>query len=227
MKHLKPFLRIFSIILLIELILISTPDWWSYRIFTKPLVVGSLLVFFLMQQVNQMTKKLVSAALILCIIGDILLIYARNSTEFFIAGVSAFMIGHIFYAIQFSRIRNKNVGVLAPLAVLLGYAIPLFYYLSNALYNMAIPVGIYVVVLLIMILFAYLREDSTTNNSYIYVLAGALLFMLSDSILAITKFKIDIPFSKILVMGIYGIAQLLMIIGILKNSVNSPSINSN
>lgn len=58
-----------------------------------------------------------------------------------------------------------------------------------------------------------------TDNNYIYVLSGTLLFMLSDSIVGITRFKSDIPFSRILVMGIYGIAQLLMVLGILKSSL--------
>ncbi|MRI00332.1 lysoplasmalogenase [Kriegella sp. EG-1] len=219
MKKLIPFLWSFTVILLIDIVLISVPELWSYRILSKPLVVGSILVFFLIQNTDKVSKKLVSSALVCSIIGDIILIYARVSEPIFIFGVLAFLIGHIFYAIQFARSRNKEVGIKAPLFVLLGYALALFWYLSDSLNNLAIPVAIYIVVLMVMILYAYVRDDSLTNNSYIYILAGSLLFMLSDSILAITKFKSEIPYSRILVMGIYGLAQLLMIIGIIKGNL--------
>ncbi|MEO9893756.1 lysoplasmalogenase [Aurantibacter sp.] len=223
MKKLIPFLWCFAVILLIELVLISNSEWWSYRIFSKPLVVGSILVFLLIQNVDKRTKNLVAAALSCGILGDVILIYARVSEPLFIFGVLAFLIGHIFYALQFSRSRNKEIGIIAPLFVLLGYVMALLLYLRDSLYNLAIPVAVYIIVLMIMILFAYVRDDSMTNNSYIYVLAGSLLFMLSNSILAITKFKSDIPYARILVMGIYGLAQLLMVIGIIKENLITES----
>lgn len=221
MKYLKPFLWCFAIILVIELILVSTAEWRPYRIITKPLVVLSLLIFFLLQRVDLKTRVLVGCALLFSLIGDVQLIYAGEYESLFVGGLSAFLVAHILYIIQFSRSRNKSYGYLAPLLVLLAYAISIFWYLSDSLHDMAIPVGIYISVMLIMILFAYLRNDTIMDNSYIFVLAGALLFMLSDSILAITRFKSDIPYSRILVMGIYGLAQLLMVLGILKSALST------
>lgn len=232
MKNLKPFLWFFGIILIVELIVVSNLELLQFRIFTKPLVVGSLLVFFLMQEVDKKTKMLVTAALIFSVIGDVQLIYSGESDSLFVGGLAAFLVAHIMYIIQFSRTRNKDVGFLAPFLVLLVYAISMFWYLSDSLHDMAIPVAVYIVVFLAMILFAYLRDDSMTDNSYIYILSGALLFMLSDSIVGITRFKSDIPFSGPLVMGIYGTGQLLMVLGILKSAIStaqeapSPSYSS-
>lgn len=221
MKNLKPFLWCFGIILIIELVVVSNPEWRPFRIITKPLVVGSILVFFLIQKVDRKTKVLVTTALLFSLIGDFQLIYAGEYESLFLGGLLAFLIAHIMYIIQFSRTRNKDVGISAPLLVLLAYAASMLWYLSDSLNDMAIPVAVYIAVILIMILFAYLRDDSMMDNSYIYVLSGALLFMLSDSIVGITRFKSDIPFSRILVMGIYGIAQLLMVLGILKSATTS------
>jgi len=232
MKYLKPFLLCFAIILAIELIIVSTAEWRPYRIFTKPLVIISILIFFLLQKVDLKTRILVGFGLLFSLIGDLQLIYAGEYESLFVGGLSAFLIAHILYTIQFARTRNKAYGVLAPFFVLLAYAVSIFWYLSDSLHDMAIPVAIYISVMLIMILFAYLRNDTIMDNSYILVLAGALLFMLSDSILAITRFKSDIPYSRILVMGIYGIAQLLMALGIVKSSLStihespSPSYSS-
>ncbi len=232
MKYLKPFLWCFGIILLIELIVVSSPEWRPFRIITKPLVVGSLFIFFRMQDTDKKTKALVSAALLFSLIGDVQLIYAGEYESLFVGGLSAFLIAHVLYIIQFSRTRNKEIGILAPFLILASYAVSIFWYLSDSLGEMVLPVIFYISVILVMILFAYLRHDSMMDNSYICILAGALLFMLSDSILAITRFKGDIPYSRILVMGIYGIAQLLMVLGILKNATarateaQSPSYSS-
>lgn len=232
MKNLKPFLWCFGIILVIELVVVSNPEWRPFRLISKPMVVGSLLVFFLMQSVDKKTKLLVTTALLFSLIGDVQLIYAGEYESLFAGGLAAFLVAHIMYIIQFSRTRDKDVGFFAPLLVLLAYAVSIFWYLSDALNNMAIPVAIYIIGILIMILYAYLRNDSLRDNSYMFVLSGALLFMLSDSIVGITRFKSDIPFSGLLVMGIYGIAQLLMVLGILKSSITnvhevpSPSYSS-
>ena len=215
MKYLKTFIPCFLAILAVELIVVSSADLPPYRIITKPLVVGSLLVYFLLQKVERKTKVLVTSALIFSIIGDIQLIYAGKYEYLFVGGLMAFLFAHVLYIIEFSRTRNRKAGVLAPLSILLIYAIAIFWYLSDALENMMLPVGIYIITILIMILFAYLRDDSMTDNGYIYVVSGALLFMLSDSIIGITRFKSDIPYSRILVMAIYGFAQLLMVLGIL------------
>jgi len=182
------------------------------------MVVGSIFLFVLLQNIGRKTKSLLTIALICSLVGDIQLHYAGEYESLFVGGLFSFLAAHVVYIIQFSRNRNKEVGFLAPLLVLSAYALSIFWYLSDSLDTKALPVAIYILVLLTMILFAYLRDDSMTDNSYILILAGALMFMLSDSILAITRFKSDIPHSGIFVMGIYGIAQLLMAIGIVKSA---------
>ncbi len=227
MRKTRPFLWCFGIILTIELIVVSNPNWIPFRIITKPMVVISLLIFFLMHQVDRKTKILVTTALIFSFIGDVQLIYAGEFDYLFTGGVLAFMLAHIMYIIQFSRNRNKETGFLVPLVILILYAGSLFWYLMDSLHGFMLPVAIYMLSILIMILFAYLRRDEISDNSYIYILLGALLFMLSDSIIAITRFKSDIPFSGVMVMAIYGVAQLSMVLGILKSDPKYKMQNIN
>lgn len=115
MKNLKPFLRCFGIILMIELIVVSNLDWWQFRIITKPMVVGALLVFCLMQKTDKKTRVLVTTALLFSLMGDVQLIYAGEYESLFIGGLLAFLMAHIMYIIQFSRTRNKNVGFFFPI----------------------------------------------------------------------------------------------------------------
>jgi len=215
MLKIRSFLWIFSLLLFVELLIVSNPDWYLYRIFTKPLIVGSLLVFFLAHELELKTKILVSIALAFTLIGDIQLIYAGVYEHLFIGGVGAFLIANIVYIFQFSRQRNKAVNFVVPSLILLLYGGTLFWYLMDALGDFMIPVALYMTTSWIMILFAYLRKDDMTDNSYIYVLAGTLLLMLSASIVAITRFKSDIPFSRVMVMLIHGSSQLCLVMGIL------------
>lgn len=215
MKKTKSFLWYFSTILIIELIVVSNPEWYQFRILTKPLVVGSLLVFFLLHKVEKRTKILVSIALLFTLIGDIQLIYASDFKFLFLGGLIAFLSAKVIYIIEFSRNRNKEVNYLIPSLILMLYGGSLFWYLSDSLGELVVPVALYMTTAWIMILFAYLRKDELSDNGYIYVLTGALLLMLSASIVAITRFKSDIPFSGVLVMAIHGISQLLLVLGIL------------
>lgn len=86
---------------------------------------------------------------------------------------------------------------------------------------MLIPVGIYMVVILIMAIVAYLRKGVVVNSSYQLVLVGALFFILSDSIIALNKFYQPLTGSNISIILTYALAQYLIVNGILKSSITS------
>lgn len=211
----KSFLWYFLLLLLIELIVVSNPNWHPFRIISKPLIVGSLLFFFVKNKLEKKTKIFVTTALICTLIGDVQLIFAGEYDFLFMGGLAAFLLSNIIYIFQFSRKRNKKINFVYPSLILLFYAGTLFWYLMDSLEGLIVPVAFYMITAWLMILFAYLRKDDLTNNGYIYVLTGALLLMLSASIVAITRFKSDIPFSAVLVMAVHGIAQLSLVMGIL------------
>jgi uncharacterized membrane protein YhhN len=49
------------------------------------------------------------------------------------------------------------------------------------------------------------------------VLIGAVLFMISDSLIAIDKFATPIPYPTLFIMGTYVFAQYFIAVGVLKN----------
>ncbi len=202
-------------ILALELIVVSNPDWHSLRIFSKPLIVGSLLIFFYLHKIEKRTKLLVTSALLCTLLGDLQLMYAGEYEYLFMGGLISFLIANVIYIFQFARNRDKEVNYIIPSLILLLYGACLFWYLMDSLDNLIIPVAIYMTTAWMMILFSYLRKDEMTDNGYIYVLTGSLLLMLSASIVAITRFKSSIPYSPVLVMAIHGIAQFCLVIGII------------
>jgi uncharacterized membrane protein YhhN len=58
-------------------------------------------------------------------------------------------------------------------------------------------------------------ERQTTHKSYSFVLIGAILFIISDSLIAINKFAYSIPLSGLWVMATYIAAQYLIVEGVL------------
>ena len=81
---------------------------------------------------------------------------------------------------------------------------------------MKIPVIIYTVVILTMLTSALNREKKVNRQSYILVLVGAILFVISDSIIAIDKFRYHFALSGIAIMSTYVTAQYFIAIGCLK-----------
>ncbi len=218
----KVVLGLFVIVLIVELVFLSNSEWSSYRVFTKPLLMSLLLIYFLMHDTERRTRLLVVAALLFSLLGDILLLFTERSEMFFISGLISFLLAHIFYSVQFSRKRNKGSNILKPLLPLLIFGTSFFYFLKDDLNQMLIPVSIYMLVILTMAFFAFLRNGNVPGTSYLLVVFGALLFLCSDGILAIDKFRNPLPFSEIMIMATYGLAQLLIVQGIIKEKIKPP-----
>jgi YhhN family len=65
---------------------------------------------------------------------------------------------------------------------------------------------------------AAFRKGSTSYSSYTWVLAGAILFILSDSTIALNKFLQHFEAASLLVMTTYGAAQWLIVWGMTRDA---------
>lgn len=92
----------------------------------------------------------------------------------------------------------------------------IFYFLNDGLGALLLPVLMYMLVIFIMTWTASLRKGKVSKDSYILVLIGALLFVASDSILALNKFAFPVFLSSLSIMLTYAIAQFMIILGITK-----------
>ena len=71
--------------------------------------------------------------------------------------------------------------------------------------------------ILIMLLMALHRLGNVSAMSFKYVIIGAALFVISDSMIAISKFVMSFPMDGVLIMATYGVGQYLIVEGFLKN----------
>jgi len=214
----KSFSILFLCILIAELICSSTDNLFYLHYLTKPAILSVLIIFFLKQRghLDRFTKKITLLALVFSLLGDILLMFVDTSSNFFIGGLIAFLIAHIMYILVFLKNRNVSKNAILFIIVMLLYGIGLFYVMKDGLGEILIPVVIYMLAILTMLTTAFLRQDSVPKQSFILVFLGAILFMISDSLLALNKFYMPLPFSNISIMFTYAFAQLFIVFGVLK-----------
>jgi uncharacterized membrane protein YhhN len=93
------------------------------------------------------------------------------------------------------------------------YGVTLVYFLYDDLADMRLPVIFYAIVLLTMLSGAINRIEKVGQKSYWLVLSGAILFVISDSAIAINKFSVHFASSGVFIMSTYIVAQYLILAG--------------
>lgn len=122
-----------------------------------------------------------------------------------------FGIAHIFYISSFLRhsdIRRGRVTKIAMSVVFVSYASFLVYLLLSRVSDGIMKTGIhiYAIMLAMMCITCLLQE----RKGKWLMFAGAVLFLMSDSLLALHRFVCPIPARSFIVMTTYYAAQLLI-----------------
>jgi len=150
--------------------------------------------------------------------GDVFLLLPR---ERFISGLGAFLLGHLAYLVGFNQtLPPVNVASLILLVLVGGVALQLYRRISAGLErkkqsNMKTPVLMYSVVISLMLVSALttlVRQDWQAAPALL-VSAGALLFFLSDSLLAWNRFVTSLPHGQLVVIICYHLGQVGIVLG--------------
>ena len=176
-----------------------------------------LIVYFIFntRPYSSPLKKWIVLALVLSWAGDVLLMFESMSPDFFIPGLVAFLIAHIFYILFYESIirhenLKKNYWWFIPVLI---YYVSIIYILSPHLGDMKVPVCIYGIVISYMLIQAFQTAVIKNPVAAGLMIAGSVLFITSDSLLAINKFHGSFEYAGIAIMLTYGIAQLLITLG--------------
>ncbi len=165
-------------------------------------------------------------------LGDLFL--TKPEYTFFLLGLASFLTAHIFYIIIFTK-ESKASGELtkiegSPSLVLpfVLFGVALLYFILPKVDDIVIKIAVfmYAVVILTMAAQAFNRISSVTKKSFIWVFAGAILFVLSDSMIAINKFAIPFDFSRMAIMTTYIVAQAFIIKGVLLNVSDNKLVHA-
>ncbi|XP_078669554.1 lysoplasmalogenase TMEM86A-like [Branchiostoma floridae x Branchiostoma belcheri] len=194
----------------------------SVKGFVKCLPVAALCVFVQVEQKCGPTyARLLAAGLFSSAVGDYCM-YWHHTPEWFMYGVIAFSITHLLYSFAFG-LRHLTIDPLACVAMVI--ACVSYGYLLPGLKGVHAPVvAIYVVLISSMTLSAVARLiRQATTLPRLCACAGAVLFALSDVILAVDKFRTRLPYPRVSNMATYFTAQLLIALSV----IESRAVRSN
>jgi uncharacterized membrane protein YhhN len=201
-------------------LIILLAGYETLDLFLKPVLIP-LLAFGTYFYPSFSTKKALLTALLFSWIGDVILLFADIAEIYFILGLVSFLTAHIIYCVLFNKQiktrihKNKITFGIGSLLVAF-YLIGMLLVLLPSLGDLKIPVIVYASVISIMLLFAFngFLVWQSPGNKYVFI--GAIVFVISDSILAINKFYAPIERSSFFIMLTYLVAQYLIVVGILK-----------
>jgi uncharacterized membrane protein YhhN len=173
---------------------------------TKPLLMPLLIAYYLATGCE--VNGLIVAALGFGMAGDVFLMIPVGREKMFMAGLGAFLVNQLLYVAAFLLSIDWSGGFEPALLVFavpyLAYGIVMYRVLERHLGKMKGAVIVYMAAILMMGIASLLRWVSHEGPAFWLVLAGALVFIASDSILA------RVRLGKALVMLTYIAAQLLI-----------------
>lgn len=185
---------------------------------TKPLLMPALIFYFIQSAPKTPLNKFVFAALFFSFLGDTLLMLVPRSETFFLAGLVSFLVAHLVYIIinmNAVSTEDRSIKPQWPDLIFVLYGFAIFSVINENLGDMYIPALIYTVIVCMMAVTARKRWGKTDNQSFWLVMVGATLFLVSDSILAYSKFNENFASADFLIMFTYILAQFLIVQGLI------------
>jgi uncharacterized membrane protein YhhN len=227
---LKPLEYLYFLVAAIEMVSELTGNE-TLKFFSKPLLMIVLVAFYAQAVKGAWNKMhtLIATAFVFSWIGDVALMFVGDgelmgiprNPNYFLAGLVGFLVTHVLYAIAFADVTNKKATALLPkrfwvMVPLLIYMVALLSMLvpniiaTELTKPFLVPVLVYSTAIATMVVFAINRYKRVSDKSFALVFAGALLFMFSDSLIAINKFMHPFATSGIFIMFLYTAGQYLI-----------------
>jgi uncharacterized membrane protein YhhN len=191
------------------------------RFITKLLLMPALALAVYAGSPQGKERVLLLTAILFSFAGDSFLLLDHKNPLFFIFGLVSFLITHILYIIYFIGIKPVRTSVLSkqPWIILpvIAYGFGLVYFLFPTLGDLKIPVIVYAIIICTMLLCSiHILKRVNKPAGWLFV-GGALFFVLSDSLLAIAKFKTAFSYAPFLIMLTYCAAQYFIARGFVQD----------
>jgi uncharacterized membrane protein YhhN len=221
----KIFLYLFILASVGEIISVIL-DQFSLDFFCKPALLITLGLYYWASQKQRQEPVVLAVlmAIIFSCVGDVFLMLQRSNPNYFMFGLGAFLFAHIFYIFSYKQHQGEEAGNELQGLKKIRFALPivlagsgLVTILYNRLGDLKIPVLVYAGVLTYMVLVALFRFGKTNAGSFAMVFGGAILFMMSDSLIAINKFLEPLSNAGFWVMITYIAGQYLIVEGLIKH----------
>lgn len=212
----KLFLYLFFLFSLANLFALSTATATDNYL-TKPLLMIWLAAYAYekLRPHFILSARLLLLGLFFSFGGDTLLMFADNRPaggNFFILGLCSFLLTHIVYWLAFYKWPKRDTNFrkqyglwMLVLPLLLYWGVMIYLLLPGLPAEMTAPVLIYSLVIIWMVAGALDLSPNLPDNLGHPLVIGAILFVLSDSIIAFSRFSDYLPFSNLTI----GLAIML------------------
>ena len=182
------------------------------HLITKPLTTGLIIAVAAVAAapVPAAYKTFILAGLCFSLVGDVALMFPE---KWFTAGLVAFLAAQVLYIQAFRPLRGHPVSPATFLPFVL-FGLLMFFLLAPKLGPMKVPVFVYIAAITMMAGFAAARYVDRGGTRALLAFLGAVLFLVSDSVLAYDRFARKVPGARIIVLGTYFPAQLLIALSI-------------
>lgn len=174
----------------------------------KPFIMLSLL--FLYSKSVFETNKWYTTALIFSFFGDVFLMYPGQLP--FKIGLISFLIAHILF-IKIVIHRIEKVSFISILTAVIPFGtvlLALIFTIKDSIGELLLPVVFYGITISAFGTVSLIDYLNSKSKKSLFMLLGAIVFMLSDSLLAINKFYFPIEIFEPIVMVTYIVAQYLI-----------------
>lgn len=188
---------------------------------SKPLLLSLLSIWYLLKKrpLSLPYQKWLLAGLIFSLGGDTLLMFVENGPKnehFFLFGLGSFLLAQLCYTICFFSYAKARKGFIQQRIY---WALPFLVYLIGLLYILwpdlevvfKLPVTTYAVAIVGMAIAAFNLKSFLSPKVLFTLMLGVLLFVLSDSLIAVNKFKFSIPYARVWIMSTYILGQYLIV----------------
>ena len=216
-KQLIYFSIIFFCLLSLDIYTKLNLDTIPYRYISKFLTIGSLVAFTVacFYKRKDLKNNLLIYGLFVFFIGDIIIIDHLNMVKFYVS-LLLFVAGKICYTLKFMHKEDFSINRLIPFFIVCFLYVAIVYnFIFPNLKLYFIPITLYFFITLLMTLFAYIRKGVANRKSYYLVLCGVGFFIVSETTMVIKMFYGDVLFQDFLVMFCYGVAQYLIVLGLM------------
>ncbi len=178
----------------------------------KPLTMVFIIAIAILAEdpVSRTYHVLIVLGLLASLAGDVFLMLESDR---FVQGLLSFLVAHILYAIAFAYEGNATAPLWYGLPFLL-YGALMLWWLWGFLGPMRGPVIVYMAAILFMAWQAANRWIETDEPGTLLALVGAYLFVASDSVLAVERFRGTFRSAPFWVLSTYFAAQWLIALSV-------------
>jgi uncharacterized membrane protein YhhN len=187
----------------------------------KPLIMIWIAAYFLLYKQKKEFTVPVLIAFFFSWVGDNFLMFSDKNELFFFAGVGGFFVAQLTYIYTFASFSEVNIR--GPIQKNLWLILPFLVYVAG-IYLLLFPgleglmkpiILVYALSLMGMSMMALNRKGRVGQESFSLVFIGSLLFLISDSMIALNKFYQEFTLAGFWIMITYIAAQYLIMRGLI------------